>query len=121
MVIWRVGFSVKQKVLRGPFLPLLLIITVLVILLAIPQLFMKQDLRNSSNSTLFLCCCSSVKLGEMKAQRYIKNSAQIIDWDNRDAKQSARNGRHDLTYKPQPFAHRIRQQGWEKKRKKKSI
>lgn len=55
----------------------------------------------------------------MKAQRYIKNSAQIIDWDNRDAKQSARNGRHDLTYKPQPFAHRIRQQGWGKKKKKK--
>lgn len=40
------------------------------------------------------------KIGEMKAQHSIKNSAKRIDCTNWDAKQRARNGCHALTYKP---------------------
>jgi len=39
-------------------------------------------------------------MGEIKAQHRIKNSAKLIDWNNWDAEQSARNGCRALTYKP---------------------
>lgn len=53
-----------------------------------------------SDSTLFLFCGFFSKIGEMKAQHSIKNSAKRIDCTNWDAKQRARNGCHALTYKP---------------------
>lgn len=37
---------------------------------------------------------------EIKPQHSIKNSAKLIDWNNWDVKQSARNECHALTYKP---------------------